>query len=576
MPKYERIDGHGYLGDGCVVIVGEAPNEDDDRRGEVFCGTVGTMFRGFLRRVIMYAEETDTYWGKGFWFTNAVKRYYGSGGNPQKHVDKWRDDLFDEICDVEPERVLLFGKAAIESVFMKSLNIADYIGGWDRIDYGNGKLVPTQICMSINSVLHNKCRKKYWERETGWAILNPPKPQMLSHGDVEIVEIVDVDEALAALEGMHELKYVGYDLEYNSDPDSKLVYLAGFAVSYNKAIVFHEDVINDSEVICAVEDLFSNPDVSFIAHNWKADAKASVEYLGIDHTVFTDDENHWIDTLSMSRICDCERKARLDITEWLVGLGGHKQELFSKMRGKQMKHYEQAYRDYPGLVAWYNGLDAVATFRLRFHFNAVMKRDNLLPLWENIVGPIGPAFFDMERIGLQLDIDRLETLLARVNNLIDIELLRIREDPVVVRLEESGVIKPPFNPNSADHKRELFFNTEFGLGLKSRKTTKGGKFSVDQYVMKSLIENYAGQTVMDYFKAYNRLVVLKRSYLKKWPKHMDEAFIMHTNYKQTGARTMRISTTDPPIQTIPRTSLPGDPVMSEIRKELRSIIVPHL
>lgn len=549
------------------MLVGESPGTEEYRRNQVFCGPTGIMFRAFVKRTV----ENKTGWGRGFWYTNAVKAYCGEHGNPSLHIAEWRDDLFEEIRDIQPDRVLVFGRVAIESVFMESLSVGEHVGGWKWVDFGNGVIIPAQICMHPTATLHNKAVASYWRYETSRAILVPPDIRLRSPDDIEVVEIEDPIEAENLLDDeLPKYKYIGYDVETGDDS----IYLAAFAVSVNKVYVFHDDVINDYRVKAALESLFANPSITFVAHNWKFDAHMSVEYLGVNPAVFTDINRPWMDTLSMSRINDCERLARLEIAEWQVGMGGRKKSQMDLI-GKHTKprFYEAAYVRYPKEMAIYNGHDAVSTLRLYFHYRKRFAEDpRCRQLWSDIVKPLGPVFFDMETVGIQLDTERLELLGNRLDGLIEIEKLRIRNDPIVQRLEQSGSIKPPFNPNSADHKRELLFG-ENGIGLKSDKLTSGGKQSVDKYVLKDMSK--LDTPILKSLEMYSRLVTLKRNYQAKWSNVADRGGVIHTNYHQTGARTMRTSSTDPPMQTVPRKSLPGDEITSSVRKDIRCAIIPH-
>lgn len=571
MPRCPRIPGDGYIGNGCVMLVGESPGETENRKGRVFCGSTGMVFRGFISAVIEHAKECNINWGKGVYYTNAVKQWYGPGGNPEKHIAQWRDDLLDEIREVKPGRILLFGRVAVESLISGLASILDYVGGWQRMDFGYGS-IPVQVCLHPTNTLRNKCMKSYWERETGRAFLSPPDPSICSPDDIEVVEIRNSDDLGYLFGKFHEFRYLGYDVEYNSEMNN--MYLVGIAVNKNKVFVFHEDVVKSSRFIEELEDLFLDDNITFIAHNWKFDAHTTQRTLGVIPSVFTDTDRYWADTLSMMRIYDCERKAGLEYAEWLVGMGGHKQRLYDVLRGKQAKHYEQAYREYPRVMARYNGLDAVATFRLYFHLRNILQQEYLWETWENLIGPIGAVFYDMETVGIQISRDRLSALGTEIDYMIDIEEKRIKCDPVVDRLERSGAIKGEFNINSTDHKRELLFNEEFGFGLKSGKKTSSGKKSTDKYVLKALNES-RDLPVLRAMETYNKLITLKRNYVVKWGRFMDERGVIHTSFKQTGARTLRIASSDPPVQTIPRNVLTGDDLLTSIRGKLRSTIIPH-
>lgn len=571
MPRNASISGDGYTGDGCVFLVGESPGAIEDLRNKVFCGDTGVMFRGFIGTLIEYAKEKNIVWGKGVYYTNAVKRFYGKDGHSEKHIEYWKEDFLNEIKQIKPARILLFGKVAVDSLLPDLESITDYVGGWKRIDFGYGP-IPVQICLHPTNVLRNSCMKGYWQRESGRAFLYPPDPRLADPNNVEIINIIDTNDVRYIFENFHNCKHMGYDVEYN--PDNNNLYLIGMAINANKAFVFHENVIKSGVFIEELENLFLDENITFIAHNWKFDAHATQRALGIIPSVFTDQNRYWADTLSLMRIYDCERHSGLDWAEWLVGLGGHKQRLKDALRGKEARHYERAYREHPELMSWYNGVDAVATMRLYFHLKRWLTVDGLWNTWSDLIGPLGSVFYDMENVGIQIDRERLGNLGKYIDDMINVELLRVKCDPVVDRLEKSGLIEGEFNINSTDHKRILLFNEEFGLGLKSNKMTAKDKLSTDKHVLKHLNE-VKDLPVLKAMEKYNKLITLKRNYIVKWGRLMDAKGCIHTNFKQTGARTLRIASSDPPVQTIPRNVLTGDDLLTDIRGKLRSTIVPH-
>ena len=572
--KHPRILGDGYVGNNCVMLVGESPAEVEDRHNQVFVGSTGALFRRYMNMLLHIDADALSECG-GFYYTNAVKCKVGKSANIENYIDGCRRNLIRDIETVKPSRIMLFGATAIESVVGQRLDVKNHIGGWFRRDFGYGK-IPIQFCMHPTATLHNKVVKPYWECETSWAFYNPPSEKLLDAEDCAVVEVEKVPQALCLLDEMKGLKYIGYDTEFNSDTGR--LYLAAFAVSANKAYVFHDEVINHIDVCVALEDLFSMDDKTFIAHSWKADAHATVRGLHLSPKLFCRMGSYWADTLSMRKIQSCEALAGLEYVEWQVGLGGHKAKLFSIMKGRQAKHYEQAYANHPELMAWYNGMDALACFRAYFHYRTLLKRDGLYSMWSDFIGPMGPVFFEMEHIGLQMDTNKMTILEDRIDDLIDSTKLALNNDSAVHRLINLGIIERAFNPNSAAHKRAVLFDAN-GLGLKSVKETSGGKSGKPQNsaaaaVLKQLQDESGFVRNLSF---YSKLAKMKSSYV--WFKYLSADGCVHSDFKQTGGRTGRSSARRPPVQTIPRGSLSGTSdeavIMSDVRRLIREGIIPH-
>lgn len=95
-----------------IMIVGEAPGEDEDLQGEPFIGKAGQKLNSILDYVGVTRDE--------IYITNSVLCRPPNNRNPRKEeleACKWRLDL--QIQLLRPELVVLLGKIAMEQMGSK-------------------------------------------------------------------------------------------------------------------------------------------------------------------------------------------------------------------------------------------------------------------------------------------------------------------------------------------------------------------------------------------------------------------------------------------------------------------------
>ena len=116
-----------------------------------------------------------------------------------------------------------------------------------------------------------------------------------------------------------------------------------------------------------------------------------------------------------------------------------------------------------------------------------------------------------------------------------------------------------FNVNSPKQLGEVLFET---LGLPHGKKTKTG-YSTNVEILEKLRSVHP---IIDDILDYRQLTKLKSTYADGLLKVADENGRVHTNFKQTGTATGRLSSTEPNLQNIP--------VRTELGRELRRFFKP--
>lgn len=162
--------------------------------------------------------------------------------------------------------------------------------------------------------------------------------------------------------------------------------------------------------------------------------------------------------------------------------------------------------------------------------------------------------------------DTYELELAVIHCLRDAELAGMLTDPDYIQraipklLVELAELKPqiPCNPNSDKQVVELLT----GLGAHLFVRTERGNLSVDKSVLGYLEPDYPVAGLIERYRLASRLL---GSYLEKFqevPDGLAVSGVLHANTKPVGARTGRMSVTEPPLQTLPRGRVVRDAIVA--------------
>ena len=163
--------------------------------------------------------------------------------------------------------------------------------------------------------------------------------------------------------------------------------------------------------------------------------------------------------------------------------------------------------------------------------------------------PLAAVLADMETVGFRIDRKGITTYGEHLAN--------------VAALLESQIYfhaGKEFNINSPKQLGEVLFDT---LGLPHAKKTKTG-YSTNAEILEKL---RPAHPIIDDILDYRQVTKLKSTYTDGLLKVADKNGRMHTNFKQTGTATGRLSSTEPNLQNIP--------VRTEQGRELRRFFLPE-
>ncbi|MBO5897808.1 MAG: DNA polymerase I [Clostridia bacterium] len=195
--------------------------------------------------------------------------------------------------------------------------------------------------------------------------------------------------------------------------------------------------------------------------------------------------------------------------------------------------------------------EARLAYRLYPVLNAKLTDTEQAHILYDIEMPLASVLADMEKQGFHLCCDGIRAYGDQLD--------------VVAKELESRVISyvgREFNLNSPKQLGEMLFGEE-GLRLPYPKKTKAGSWSTSAEILQKLAPYHP---VIEDILDYRQVTKLKSTYVEGLLRVVGEDGQVHTNFKQTGTVTGRLSSAEPNLQNIP--------IRTELGRELRRFFVP--
>ena len=172
-----------------------------------------------------------------------------------------------------------------------------------------------------------------------------------------------------------------------------------------------------------------------------------------------------------------------------------------------------------------------------------LEESGMLPLLEEIEQPLIRVLGAMERIGLKLDVDKVEDMKSGM-----VERISQLESEVHAHAGHEFTIGSPQQVG------QVLFEE---LGLSRKRKGKTG-FSTDARVLAQIREEHE---IVGLIEQWRELTKLKNTYLDPLPKEIDpDTGRVHTTFIQTAAPTGRLSSIQPNLQSIPIRTDVGRPL----------------
>ena len=183
----------------------------------------------------------------------------------------------------------------------------------------------------------------------------------------------------------------------------------------------------------------------------------------------------------------------------------------------------------------YSAEDADITYRLYFILLKRLMENGMLETFRAIELPLIRILASMERKGISISDDKMESLKRETD-----EGVRALEERIY---ELAG---HEFNINSTQQLAKVLFQEK---GLEAGKKTQRG-YSTDSATLETLRKNGGGE-IVEKILDYRMLSKLKSTYIDVLPTLKGPDGRIHTSFLQTGTATGRLSSRNPNLQNIP-------------------------
>lgn len=138
-----------------LVLVGEAPGEQEDHTGEPFVGRSGSVLSEALDAAGIDREDIR--------ITNAVRCRPPENRNPRvEELDSCRDWLEAELYEIDPEVILAVGKVPASHLLGRDVAVTAEAGAVDRIAIRDRRY-PVVICVHPAAVLYDRSQEERLE-----------------------------------------------------------------------------------------------------------------------------------------------------------------------------------------------------------------------------------------------------------------------------------------------------------------------------------------------------------------------------------------------------------------------------
>lgn len=302
----------------------------------------------------------------------------------------------------------------------------------------------------------------------------------------------------------------------------------------------------DYNTVATLREMFAVPGYRWAGHNAKFDLRF-LNHLGVVNAKCD------FDTIVAHYALD-ERKgghALKPLGDDYFDVGDYEVDLFKYIEKKSAR-YSQIPRN---VLYKYNAMDTEITLRLARTLEVDLKLKGLYerPFMYPMMAAV-PMLLDAEVDGVLIDWDEAERIDVEE---LQPELLKVRE----VLRKLSG--DPTLNPLSSKKVIELMYD-KFKFPMINVRTRAAGKRIYARSTQKAVMDGWAKMWERGTLKVtdlawdfavqlvhYRHLRKMQGSYIRKWRKFRGTDDRVHTSFLLRGTVTGRLSSKDPPLQTIP-------------------------
>lgn len=596
-----------------IMVVQENPYEMENKRKIYMGGKAGRMFRAALGEVGIDIDDV--------YYTAVVKCSSPEDRLPfNDEVKACQDYLFAEIETIKPEIIVPTGNISIK-LLMGVTGITKHRG--KMIEKDGIKYLPI---IHPNLVLKQPKYLGMFSEDmiTLESILNGTKVESRVSLNKERKYCETYEDAIAEINRLMNLpsgSRIALDLEtvktnpylektVISDrmktvyPESEKVKICAIGFSdragYGCSIpLYHrENTMPGNQIgaiIKSIRQLLMRDDIEFIGQNSKFEIGWLRQHFGVLAKGFV-----W-DTMLMHYIAVTEEKGThgLDDFAWLyTDMGGYDSKLNEvKPRGELDEgNYDMIDWD---ILKVYLADDCDVTMRaFDIFYPLIIENKELKWIWDNLMLPGYYTLHEIERNGIHVNRDWLETLKEEYPKEIQRLEDKLHEYPEVVEMEREwksmwaeriaiGQIRKvnrtkeqqnkferykkydpskggcTFNFSSTKQLQELLFDR---MGLKTVVLTDKGNLSTNDDSLKYMKDQHP---ICELLLEYRKVKHLYNNFVSTMEQHLDKNDIIHPSYNLHGTVTGRLSSDNPNAQQFPRKVY--DPFLFQYWHEIKSL-----
>lgn len=551
------------------ILLGEAPAWDEVKQGRPFVGATGRLLMAFLQRVGISRDEC--------YIANAVLcQLPPNKKGLAEAIRCCRPRLLDELATINTGATLaVMGKVARDALYPSERGGILASRGWRTFDGRETYVMshPAYILYNPNEaplLLKDLTRLKRGRQEA-------PKVEYTLLDTKELLE-----ELIASLHRvpMEERGYVAFDIEtdqvdYQRDrilcmsiskeygtayiiPDS-LLYQDGFEfVTTEWTKQKFEKFWNDPryrsgsylkpnwDTVALLRELFSIMGYKWVAHNSKFDMRF-LHHYGVKN-IRCD-----FDTIVAHYTLDERRGGHglKPLSDDYFDSGDYEAELFQYI-AKKSGHYSRIPRH---VLYRYNAMDTELTLRLAYTLETEMKEQGLYnrPFLHPMMAAVA-MLLDAELYGVGIDWKEFQR--------VDTDELMPELDRLKGLLREISEV-PDLNPLSSQKVNNLLYD-HFNFPIIKVRTRAAGKRLEARSSQRAVLDGWAKMwqkgtlhvteeawEFAETLRQYRHIRKMQGSYVRKWPRFKGTDDRVHTSFLLRGTVTGRLSSKDPPLQTIP-------------------------
>ncbi|MGQ9697164.1 MAG: DNA polymerase [Armatimonadota bacterium] len=513
---YVPGEGPGRAG---IVLVGEAPGEQEMRVKRPFVGVAGKLLDRALAEAGLVRE--------GCYITNACLCRPPNNRAPHlKEIRACRDRLFQEIRQRSPKIVVLLGGTAAKAVL-----------GVGNIGEMRGAVLPCKELDMQVIVTYHPAAALYGGKEPGAQYVDLVRDlrrarrilngvEVLVAPPVEYVEVADDDMFDALIERLRGVDRVAVDVENASDGRLLCV---GLSWTPGRSTVVTEEILRDPDKIARLDEALSH--VGLIAHNGKYDLRVMREngFQKVGGLAFdTMLANYMLDERTGEHSLKTLAWRRLGVPRYDAEVAIYTTKGMENCPRQALYHY--------------NACDVAYTLLLADDLGRELDADAQRVLYDTLL-PASDALLEMELCGIAVDAAYLDELRKT-----------LEADLEQKRRELCEVAGREFNPNSPAQVRHVLYHD---LGLPIVVTANRVAMDTREETLRQL---RGVHPIIDKVLEYRKQQKFYSTYvcpLLEYASTGDGR--VHTTFKLSGTRTGRLSSASPNLQNIGR-----DPVARNI------------